>query len=606
LPSSIAPQLAGACSVAVAVFACASAIPPGASESGDTSGTAGGDATESGGDDGPPALVEWADVSEPAGLRDRQMATEPVEPQCQIAVAGLDNPPQDDCHVRRFTGGAAIADFDADGWPDIFFPRFDAADALYRNRGNGTFEDVGGSAGVDSPRASSGAAWLDADGDGDLDLYVTTVGPGGHGLWIQDQGTFVDEAAVRGAALDHDGAVAGTSVLAFDYDLDGWTDLLALEWMTAALQPVGAPWQTRLLRNRGAEAPGEFEDVTMETGLDALWNGDGPTYGFSAIATDLTHDGMPDLAIASDFGEASVWRGDPGGFVRVADSGIEPVRNAMGLAAADFDVDGDLDLFVTSIGRHASQEVPGSFPFDRNWVLLGHRDGSFEAPPDALGAAQGGYGWGAVAMDLDLDGVVDVAQTNGYINDVDPLLDDAFRVDPNLMWMGRSSATGDGLIAFEDRADATGFVDHGQGRALHAIDYDRDGDMDLLEVRNHATPILHENRDASERRWLQLAPRATAEGALGRGARISIRSQAGQPWRIAEVGTGSAYLGHGEPLVSFGFADAIDRVETVRICWPVARRMQVLVDVELDQRLTLRDSDATVPISGSCADAVLE
>ena len=172
------------------------------------------------------------------------------------------------CAPERQTGGAAAADYDNDGYIDIYVTRLNAPDMLFRNLGNGRFENRAREAGLhEFDLRSNGAVWFDPDNDGDLDLYVTTIADTRFYLFINDgQGRFTEEAVGRGAAVATAYQHLGYSVAVGDYDRDGWLDLHVNEWGSSLLMD-GLPSHARLLRNRGSQAPGHFEDVTVEAGV---------------------------------------------------------------------------------------------------------------------------------------------------------------------------------------------------------------------------------------------------------------------------------------------------------------------------------------------------
>ena len=206
--------------------------------------------------------------------------------------------------VISMTGGAAATDYDGDGFVDIFVTRTNNHDLLYRNRGNGTFEDVTTQAFGPSPLnlTTNGAAWGDIDNDGDQDLYVTTVGEARRLLYINAGGVFTEAAGSRGAAVGSPGqAVFGTGVAFGDYDRDGYLDTFVGEWRPDSLEsPIRAP----LLRNDGAAQPGHFTNRTLADGalVEAQPGGsDVSSYSFSPRFVDFDNDREPDLAVASDF-----------------------------------------------------------------------------------------------------------------------------------------------------------------------------------------------------------------------------------------------------------------------------------------------------------------
>ena len=293
----------------------------------------------------------FSDVSEAAGIAYTQHAHRPVG-ECLFRAGRF-------CETERMSGGAAAADIDGDGWVDLIATRLDAPDMLFHNRGDGTFEDVTVASGLgDYALASNGAGWADIDNDGDPDLLVTTLADTRNYLFINDgTGRFTEEALGRGTALESSIAHAGFSVAFGDYDRDGWVDIHATEW-GSRLAGATAPSHARLLRNRGAVAPGYFEDVTDHAGvlIDEVASQTGSigqvgAHAFASAFVDLDNDGWQDLVVVADFGRTRLfWNDGDGTFTDgTVAARVGSDQNGMGLTFGDYDADGDLDWFVTSI-----------------------------------------------------------------------------------------------------------------------------------------------------------------------------------------------------------------------------------------------------------------
>ena len=194
------------------------------------------------------------------------------------SAVGIHHAQRDQAHLplpmmeqAYMSGSASAVDYDNDGWTDLYFTRFDGADLLYRNQGNGSFVDVTEIAfgpGHMAEIRSNGCAWADIDNDGDQDLYITSLGTNRYHLFINDgSGSFSEEALSRGAAIAGPDLHFGFSASFGDYDNDGFLDLHVSEWRYASQNPDNSPPNTRLLRNLGAKAPGHFEDTTIESGV---------------------------------------------------------------------------------------------------------------------------------------------------------------------------------------------------------------------------------------------------------------------------------------------------------------------------------------------------
>ncbi len=308
-----------------------------------------------------------------------------------------------------YSGGAAVGDYDTDGDPDIFLTGFGTRDALYENQG-GVFVDVAAQVGLDSMGRSNGAYFVDVDRDGDLDLVVTTVADGAHRLYINrpDSGgepRFVDEAALRGLALSDGTPLSGFGVAEGDYDRDGYPDLFVTEWLWEYDHCLRQ--HSRLLRNRGAEAPGFFEDVTRSAGVWMLNRVKRYPAAFAAAFSDLDDDGLLDLLVVSDFRTSRLfWNRGNGTFEDGTESaGVGTAESDMGSTLGDYDGDGDLDWFVSAI-YHPNEPGTGNrlFRYDGGRV--------FTDVTSAEGVEDGGWGWGAAFADFDSDGDLDLVMAS--------------------------------------------------------------------------------------------------------------------------------------------------------------------------------------------------
>jgi hypothetical protein len=472
------------------------------------------------------------------------------------------------CSIDWSSGGAAAADFDQDGWVDLYVTRPYDPDLLFRNQGDGTFVDVADSVGLGGQTHDIGAAWADIDNDGDLDLYVTTIGELGHKLFINHDGWFVDEAQARKAALIDGHVQTGTSAAFGDYDNDGWLDLYVGDWHTTAIG--SQPSHARLLHNRGEAGPGVFDDVTAEAGVDVdlvyqqSKGGIDGTFVLSAGFSDLDGDGWLDLLLASDFGCSRLfWNEGDGTFLDTTwASGVGTDENGMGSTIGDFDRDGDLDWFVTSI----------TGPYNtgnRLYAYAGNRQ--FEDLTDFAGVRNGDWGWGTAFFDQDNDADLDLVMTNGWNGTL-------YLEDPMVGWTN----TGDGTMV--ESPEDMGFVDPHQGRALLTFDYDRDGDLDVFVANNAAEPLLLRNDSVTRNHWLRVDVRGTTSNRDAIGARVHVTT--GDVVQLQEIGGNSHYLGHSERIAHFGLGLA-DRVDQVRVVWPASGEQVVLDDVGADQVLVV-------------------
>lgn len=518
------------------------------------------------------ACTESAPMSEPA--------PEPPPFTDVTEAAGIDWVHENGATERRYlpeTLGAGAAFFDADGddLPDLFLVGGLAVEhltrpedakpnhALYRNRGDGTFEDVTAGSGLEVPYLGMGVAVGDVDNDGYVDLYVTAVG--GDRLFLNHGDASFEDATVAWG-LGNPGFGSGAAFL--DFDRDGWLDLYAGRYVTWSPEsdlpctPDGThrmyctpelyPAEPgRLYRN--AQGRG-FEDVTAAAGLGGPGGSAGKTLG--VLALDHDGDALTDLLLANDTSANALWknRGD-GTFtdvglevgVGVAESGSP--RGGMGIDAGDLTGNGHADVVVGNF----AQEMAALYRATGTGVYVDE-------------AAQRGIGlpslmevtFGVSILDQDGDGHQDVLLANGHI-------------EPDIGRFRVGQEAAQPLQLFRNRGDGTfDPVDRGPwsgpwvGRGLAAADYDRDGDLDVLVTVNGASPRLLRN-EADPPHWLRVALRARNGNATPYGAVVTAVAGARRWTRT--LASGRSYLSASEPAVSFAWREApsLDRVE---IRWP--------------------------------------
>ncbi|WP_197531436.1 CRTAC1 family protein [Posidoniimonas corsicana] len=474
-----------------------------------------------------------------------------------------------------FTGGAAAGDFDGDGRVDLVFTRLNDSDLLYRNRGDGTFEARPLTAGFPLPTYTNGVVSGDVDNDGDLDLYMTTVNYTRNYLYLNDgAGVFTDAGVAHTAALASGVSRSGQGATFGDYDNDGYLDLATGDWGNTV-----ADSHSRLLRNLGAAQPGGFEDVTAAAGID-VYRAD-RTFRYAPRFVDLDRDGHTDLTFAADFQTSQLfWNNGDGTFSDgTIDAGVGTDFNGMGSTFGDYDGDGDLDWFITNITN--DPRYPGPFGgFNRLYRNDGDRQ--FTDVTQAAGVRDSRWSWGTTFLDYDNDGDLDLAATNGYNGA-------GWEDDRTYLWQNTAGV-------FADVSEASGVLDRDQGRGLIHLDYDADGDLDLLVINHAAAPVLYRNDGGNDGHYLRIETEGVVSNRDGIGAWITITPDLEDPSRelVWEIDGGSSFLSQSERTAHFGLGASAEPVDLVTIEWP-SGIVQRLYDVTVDQTLRVVEADASLP-----------
>jgi hypothetical protein len=480
----------------------------------------------------------------------------------------------------QYAGGGAIGDFNRDGFMDIFFISGGSGskpDTLFINNGNGTFTDKAAAWGLTTVHRGKSACVGDYDNDGWPDLYVTSAGPvgspaAGHHKLYRNNGnsTFTNVASAAGVAFADTSAESAWSATFGDYDLDGDLDLFVGGF-------TGAPSNTEqhLFKNNGN---GTFTDVTASIGL---FTGVGPIALQSARFADMNGDRYPELLLVGDFkgagyiGSRYMRNNGNGTFTDVTTSsstGIE--ENGMGQAIGDFNNDLRIDWYPTSIHQP-------SIGWTGNKLYRNLGSHLFTEYSSTAGVSDGGYGWGALGVDMNHDGLEDIVETNG-----DAAPGSSFYNDPSYLWLNNGNNT------FTDVSVASGFVFSQKGRALLRLDYDNDGDQDLAICRNNGAFTFFRNDlpVAADTHWLRIFLDTQGHAGytpMGFGARIYVTANGVQ--RMRWMDSGVSFLGTSEYSAHFGLGGATVATE-VRVVWQNGDET-ILHDVPLNQTLTISPGD---------------
>ena len=435
--------------------------------------------------------------------------------------------------------GGGFLDYDGDGLQDILLVGGASTPALYRNLGNGMFADVTSAAGLALPPAGE---WYmsvtvgDIDNDGDPDVYL---GRWGTNVMFRNNGdgTFSDvtDPVTAGAAWT-------TSAAFGDYDRDGLLDLYVGNYVANPVTPTGFP--NRLLRNNG---DGTFRDVSAATGVAGV----GTTLAVSW--SDWDGDGDVDLWVGNDFGSALVqnrlYRNDgpgptPGSWqlVEVAQSqGANLGIFCMGIAGGDIDRDLDLDYYFTNIGRNVLLRNDGPQGFVDITTATGTEntyDPTTSNPP--LLATS----WGAGFFDFDRDGWLDLYVSDGWVPAAGNIVNGSRT--PNVLFHHDGAA-----MTYTDVSVAGGVAHQGIGRAAAFADYDRDGDVDILQVNVNGPPLLLRNDSPAPGEWLKVKTTGRLSPRDAVGARVQL--DFGSFSLLREVKRNFSYQASSDPTLHFGF-----------------------------------------------------
>ncbi|MFN7971579.1 MAG: CRTAC1 family protein [Acidobacteriota bacterium] len=417
--------------------------------------------------------------------------------------------------------GVAAGDIDGDGDLDLHVTCF-GPDLLYRNRGDGTFEEVAASAGVADPAWGGGSAFLDADGDGDLDLYVANYIDATMPQVLEARRTLVYKGRV--------------------------------EVMVGPFGMPGSP--DRFYRNRG---DGTFDEASAESGLEDR----AQSYGLGVLAADLDDDGDVDLYVANDSNPNFLFQNDGHGQFHemgvISGAGLDAkgaAQAGMGVNALDADGDGTLDIVVTNFADDATTLYAGE-------GKLFYRDVARER-----GIAEPTYrplSWGVVPTDVDQDGLPDLIIANGQIYpQVDGLTDMLPYRQPMLVLRNAGSR-------FEDVTARSGPGARivGSFRGLAAGDLEGDGDEDLLLTRIDETPLLLEQQGGDPRRMLVVAPSRPLPGWMA--ARVDVTAGGRTQSRV--ILSGGSFASQSSLRAAFAVGDG-GRAERVVVRFPGGTRQE--------------------------------
>jgi hypothetical protein len=496
--------------------------------------------------------------------------------------------------VESVSSGLALFDYDRDGDVDIYFlngaplkgTKYDKAptNELYRNEGNWRFTNVTEQAGVGDTGFGLGVAVGDYDNDGDLDIYVNNYGP--NVLYRNNgDGTFTDVTSQAGVA---NGRKVGAAAHFLDMDKDGDLDLFVANYLDFTYEnhmirtskgipkyagPMDFPGMpNNLFRNNG---DGTFTDVSVESGI-AEHKG----WAMGGVCADYDNDGDTDIYIANDEYANFLLQNDGTG--KFEETGLlagvaydlhGDDQGSMGVDCGDYDNDGLLDFYQTSY----AEELTALY---RN---LG--DGLFEDVTMITGAGTGTMEyvtWGSGMVDFDNDGDRDIFVACGHLQDnVELYNNTTTSVCPNIILMN----TGEGkFVDVSDKA-GDGMKVRLRSRAAGFDDLDNDGDVDVVILNSRSQPTILRNDSSSKGHWLQVRLKGVKTNSDGIGAHVKV--VAGDLALIDEVHSGRGYQSHYGMRLHFGLGNR-DKVDRIEVRW-IGGGVDIFKDVAVDRLLTITE-----------------
>jgi Flp pilus assembly protein TadD/peroxiredoxin len=533
--------------------------------------------------------------------------------------------------------GVSVGDADGDGLDDLYVAQPSGLpNRLYRNKGDGTFEDVTDAAGVGVLDDTAMSLFVDVDNDGDQDLVLAT---GTQPLLFLNDGTGRFTAVPDAFRFARPLQGSLTSIAMADYDRDGHLDVYLCVYSYfygAGEEKAGTPMPYHdarngppgvLFRNDGT---GRFVDVTAQAGLEA----GNDRYHFAASWADYDEDGWPDLLVVNDFGTNNLYRNKGDGTFEDVAAAAGVLDHAAGMSAAfvDYDNDGLLDIYTGNMWSDAGQRVtasPGFMPdappevralYQRhargNSLFRNRGDGTFEDVTIPARAAMGRWAWSSDGLDFDADGWEDLYVANGMISrqgdegDLDgffwrqvvarsPLsfvkgtpYDDAWRAINQLLVHGSIAMRqrnvflrNDGEGGFDDVSATVGLDLDQDGRSFVIMDLDRDGDPDLVVMAARQTPQLRVFRNDFTARGASLAIRLAGTDGNRDAIGATVRVETERLRRTKAVHAGSGFLSQHSRELLFGLG-ASERIVRLSVRWP-SGRTQEFTDLAPNERLRL-------------------
>ena len=514
------------------------------------------------------------------------------------------DPKLEPIHPRVADMGAAVAvgDFDKDGWPDLYVTDSleNSANHLYRNKGDGTFEDVAAKVGVadvnrDGTGVSMGALWGDFDNDGWEDLLVYKWGR--TALYRNREGKSFEDVTERSGLpkwmnantatlldVDSDGKLDVLLCGYFDEKIDLW-NLADTRIMPDSLEYATNGTAKHLLRGNG---DGTFTDVTLAYGMTKK------AWTLAVAAADLRGSGYPDIFLANDYGKAELWRNDGG--KRLVEIGQQAVtqqpKSGMNAAFGDIYNDGRLSIHVSNIWEDNLLQQGNNLWVPREGAKPGEL--AFDNQAGPMGLENGGWSFGAQFADLNNDGFQDLYLVNGYISadrsksywydyskfsvGHGELIRDARNWPPI---RGRSLSgfqqkrvwLNDGAGNFKEVAQAVGATDVLDGRAVATADLWNRGVVDVIVANQKGRLLVYRNNVSPSRAWIGVELEGTKANRSAIGAMVTVHFAGGKQTQV--VTGGSGFCAQNDRRLHFGLGEGA-KVDRMEIRWPGGRIQSVV------------------------------
>jgi hypothetical protein len=507
--------------------------------------------------------------------------------------------------IDSMTGGVLLLDYDRDGWLDIYFTNAPtvamalkgekARGALYHNNHDGTFTDVTDKAGVATPCFALGGAVADYNNDGWPDMYITCFR--GNVLYRNNgDGTFTDVTKKAGVS---DGRWSMGAAFA-DYDGDGFVDLFVSNYVDLDLHnpPVFGSAPTCRYRGidtqcgpRGLKGAGDalyhnngdgtFTDVSKQAGVDDP----GLYYGLGVVWSDFNNTGRPSLFVGNDSTPNYLYRNEGNG--KFTEMGLESgtAVNADGSEQANMGV---------TVGDYLHTGLPGIFSsdYENEYKVLYRNNGNWDfkdvtAEAGFEAASKRFVGWGASFVDLDNDGWLDILEVNGHVYpQVDQLPTGAKYDEPKIVYLNQKNGT------FCDASEQSGAAVQvpQSSRGLAVGDLFNDGNMDAVVGNLDGAPMILRNQGVAGAHWIGFELAGTKSNRLAIGAKLKV--VAGGMTQTEEVHSGGSYLSQSDLRVHFGLAQAA-KVESVEIHWP-SGKVETLKDLAADHYYAVLEGGGVV------------